>query len=206
MRAVLIDDHQLIRDAVSRVLSEQLEFDEVLQAPDLDAGLELLSDVQGVDLIIADLNMPGSAGPESLGALVDGFPDARVVVMSASESKEDVLGCVAAGVDGYVPKALPVPDMVAALRQVMDGTVFLPRALTRRGVEPRARAIRNLAGVEHLTTRQREVLDQLLLGRASKEIARALDVAEGTVKIHLAAIYRALGVRTRAEAISRLMS
>jgi DNA-binding NarL/FixJ family response regulator len=203
---VLIDDHELVREATGRLLQEQLGFEEISGTPDLESGLALLSEIGAVELIIVDLNMPGSSGPESLAALVEAFPEARIVVMSASEAKEDVLGSLSAGVDGYVPKAMPVADMIAAIQQVLNGAMFVPRALTRRGVEAAPRARRSLAGVEHLTLRQREVLDQLLLGLSSKEIARALDVAEGTVKIHLAAIYRALGVRTRAEAISRLMA
>ena len=206
MQAVLIDDHELVRDSVGRILCEKLGFDTTLEAADLEAGLTVLSEAGEVDLIVVDLHMPGSNGPESLIALVEAFPASRIVVMSGSEAKEDVLGCISAGVDGYVPKSLSVSEMVAAIQQVLDGGMFVPRALTRRGVEPQPRIRSNLAGVENLTARQREVLDQLLLGRSSKEIARALEVAEGTVKIHLAAIYRALGVRTRAEAISRLMS
>lgn len=206
MRAVLIDDHHLIRDAVGRLLRESLGFADVLEAPDLETGLDLLAGAGDIDLIVADLNLPGSSGPEALGALAEGFPAARIVVISGSEAKEDVLGCLAAGVDGYIPKSLSVPEMTDALHQVMGGSMFVPRAITRRGVEPPARIPRQVQGLQHLTPRQREVLEQLLLGRSSKEIARALDVAEGTVKIHLAAIYRALGVKTRAEAIARLMA
>ncbi|WP_395671087.1 response regulator [Phenylobacterium sp.] len=207
MRAVVIDDHALIRDSLRHVLLEELDADEVIEAETLDQGLEDLAAAEGtVDLIIVDLNMPGESGPESVGALVEAFPAAKVVVVSASEAKDDVMGCLAAGVDGYIPKTLSVAEMVAALRQVLDGAMFVPRALTRRGVEPpRPRARLHMPGVDNLTARQREVLDELLLGRSSKEIARTLAVAEGTVKIHLAAIYRALGVRSRAEAISRLM-
>jgi DNA-binding NarL/FixJ family response regulator len=95
--------------------------------------------------------------------------------------------------------------MVAAVAQVLQGGVYVPRALTRRGVEAPSRPPRTLPAVENLTGRQREVLDELLLGRSSKEIARSLGVAEGTIKIHLAAIYRALGVRTRSEAFSKMM-
>lgn len=206
MRALLIDDHHLIRDAVGRLLRESLGFTEALEAPDLESALDLLAEAGEIDLIVADLNLPGSSGPEALGALVEGFPSARIVVISGSEAKEDVLGCLAAGVDGYIPKSLSVAEMTAALSQVMNGGMFVPRAITRRGVDPAPRAPRNIQGLQHLTPRQREVLEQLLLGRSSKEIARALIVAEGTVKIHLAAIYRALGVRTRAEAIAKLMA
>lgn len=206
MRAVLIDDHELIRDSVRRVLMDEFDFEEVHQADDLESGLDLLSGIGHIDLIVTDLIMPGTSGPESLAALVEAFPASSIIVMSGSEAKEDVLGCLSAGVDGYIPKSLSVSEMVAAIRQVLSGGTYVPRALARRGVESAPRAKLTAAGVDHLTPRQREVLDQLLLGQASKEIARALRLAEGTVKIHLAAIYRALGVRTRAEAIARLMA
>jgi len=205
MRAILIDDHAIIRDGVSRVLTEKLQFEEVFQASDLTEALDLLADAGEVQLIVTDLNMPGASGPESLVALVEAFPAASIIVMSASETKEDVLGCLSAGVDGYIPKSLPVPEMVSAIRQVLAGGTFLPRALARRGVEAAPRA-KTAAGMDQITPRQRDVLDQLLLGQSSKQIARVLHVAEGTVKIHLAAIYRALGVRTRAEAISKLIA
>ena len=204
LRALVIDDHELIRDGMRRVLEDALEFSEVRQAATLDEGLELLADVSP-DLILVDLNMPGSDGPESLVALVDAFPESSIVVMSASEAKEDVLGSLAAGVDGYVPKSLAVPEMVAALQQVLSGGTFVPRGLTRGASAP-AKPRQPLEGLDNLTARQREVVDQLLLGQSSKEIARALDVAEGTVKIHLAAVYRVLGVNTRAAAISKLMT
>jgi DNA-binding NarL/FixJ family response regulator len=203
-RALVIDDHELIRDGMRRVLEDALEFSEVRQAATLDEGLELLAGLSP-DLILVDLNMPGSDGPESLVALVDAFPESSIVVMSASEAKEDVLGSLAAGVDGYVPKSLGVPEMVAALQQVLSGGTFVPRGLTRGASAP-AKPRQPLDGLDNLTARQREVVEQLLLGQSSKEIARALDVAEGTVKIHLAAVYRVLGVNTRAAAISKLMT
>ncbi|MEA1015962.1 response regulator transcription factor [Sphingosinicella sp. LY1275] len=205
LRALVIDDHELIRDGMRRVLEDALEFGEVRQAATLDEGLELLGAGLAPDLILVDLNMPGSDGPESLVALVDAFPESSIVVMSASEAKEDVLGSLAAGVDGYVPKSLAVPEMVAALQQVLSGGTFVPRGLTRGASAP-AKPRQPLDGLDNLTARQREVVEQLLLGQSSKEIARVLDVAEGTVKIHLAAVYRVLGVNTRAAAISKLMT
>jgi DNA-binding NarL/FixJ family response regulator len=203
--AVLIDDHELVRDGLRQVLLVELGFASVLEAGDLESGLELLGSNGHADLIVTDLNMPGSSGPESLLALVEAFPSSKIVVLSGSEEKSDVLGCLSAGVDGYIPKSLPVPEMVRAVRQVMAGGSFVPRSLARRGVEhsPRTRTSTTPA-VDHLTSRQREVLEQLLLGQSSKMIARALNIAEGTVKIHLSAIYRALGVQTRAEAIAKL--
>ncbi|KQZ02654.1 hypothetical protein ASD21_22110 [Caulobacter sp. Root1455] len=142
-------------------------------------------------------------------ALVEAFPDARIVVISGSESRDDIVGCLAAGVDGYIPKSLSVVEIVAAIESILSGQMFVPRNILRRGavvVDPPSRARREIVGMEHLTPRQREVLGELLLAKTSKEIARALNVVEGTVKIHLAAIYRALGVRSRSEAIAKLAS
>lgn len=206
MRAVVIDDHELIRDSLQRVLKDTFAATEVLEADDLEAGLQLLSDQAPADLIIVDLNLPGSAGPESIRAFVEAFPTSHVIVISGSEANSDVIGCLSAGVNGFIPKSHSVGEMVGAIRQVLEGGVYVPRALKRRGIEPETRVRKPMPALDNLTPRQREVLDQLLLGRASKAIARNLDVAEGTVKIHLAAIYRALGVKSRAEAISKLMS
>jgi DNA-binding NarL/FixJ family response regulator len=211
MRAAIIDDHQLVRDSLRRLLVDDLGFEDVIEAADLETGLERLAEAGDVELIVVDLNLPGNGGPQSMGALAEAFPASRVLVVSGSDSRQDVLACLAAGVDGYAPKALPVAELVGAIRDVLAGRVYVPRALARRGAVPTepapASAPRPTApAVEHLTPRQREVLDQLLRGQSSKEIARALDVAEGTVKIHLAAIYRALGVRSRAEAMARLMT
>ncbi len=205
MKAFLIDDHELFRAGLRLLLEDHLDFTETFDAPSLDAGLELLAREGPADLIVTDLNMPGSSGPESVRALIEAFPEARVVVISASEASSDILACISAGVDGYIPKSLPAADMVAALQQVLSGSVYVPRTMGRREAttEPRPHKPA-LPGVDHLTERQRQVLDELLTGKSSKEIARVLDVAEGTVKIHLAAIYRALGVRSRAEAIARL--
>jgi DNA-binding NarL/FixJ family response regulator len=96
-------------------------------------------------------------------------------------------------------------EIAAAIRQVLEGQIFAPPALGKREA-PAPNRLSVGDGEDKLTTRQKEVLNELLKGQASKEIARTLDIAEGTVKIHLAAIYRALGVRTRAEAIARLKS
>ena len=113
MRAVLIDDHELIRDSLRRVLADHFAAGEIREACDLDAGLQLLADSQPPELIIADLNMPGSSGPESIGALVEAFPSANVVVMSASELQSDVIGCLSAGVAGYITKSVAAVDVSA---------------------------------------------------------------------------------------------
>lgn len=205
MRALIADDHELFRSGLKQLLLDVLNAQDVREAETLDQAIEILTNEGAGDLVLVDLRMPGMSGSDDLAALRDGFPDAKVAVVSAWEGRNEIIAALSAGVHGYIPKSLSANEIAAAIRSVLDGNIFVPAALGRReAVEPEPRPQPN--GDEKLTARQREVLSELLKGRASKEIARSLDIAEGTVKIHLAAIYRALGVRTRAEAIAKLKS
>ncbi|MBP6690564.1 MAG: response regulator transcription factor, partial [Hyphomonadaceae bacterium] len=110
-----------------------------------------------------------------------------------------------AGVHGYIPKSLSSTQIATALQGILEGRIFVPPAMGKReGAPGEGSGGAFKLDQDKLTLRQRDVLQELLKGQASKEIARTLDIAEGTVKIHLAAIYRALGVRTRAEAIAKM--
>jgi DNA-binding NarL/FixJ family response regulator len=199
--ATRADGHELIRDGLRQLLVDELQIQEVLEAASFDQTIELLLEKGAGDLIIVDLRMPGLSGPEALAALRDGFPRAKLAVLSASEDRADILAALEAGVHGYVPKSLPAAEIAAALKAVLAGRIFVPAVIGRRDKEI-ARLPPAQGASPSMTVRQRQVFQQLLKGQASKEIARTLGIAEGTVKIHLAAIYRALGVRTRAEAIS----
>jgi DNA-binding NarL/FixJ family response regulator len=207
IRVLIADDHELFRSGLKQLLVDVLRADEVREAETMDEALEILTAEGARDLVLVDWRMPGMSGAESLAALRDGFPEAKVAVVSAWEERADVLAAFGAGVHGYIPKSLPSAEIGAALRSILDGGIYAPPSLGRREQSARpAAAQAGASGQEKLTTRQKEVLDELLKGQSSKEIARGLDIAEGTVKIHLAAIYRAIGVRTRAEAIARLKS
>ena len=205
LSVLIADDHELFRSGLKQLLIDELDADQVREAETFDQAIELLTNEGAGDLILIDLRMPGMCGAESLAALRDAFPDAKVAVISAWEERAEIFAALAASIHGYIPKSLPAAEIAEALRAVLDGRIFVPPSIGKReqGVVEQA-APRGAA--EGLTARQKDVLAELLKGRASKEIARTLDIAEGTVKIHLAAIYRALGVRTRAEAIARLAS
>jgi DNA-binding NarL/FixJ family response regulator len=205
-RVLLIDDHQLVRDALHRLLTDVFGIGTVIEADSLAGGLAHIIAGPAIDMLLVDLNLPDTNGPASLAALVDMLPDARIAVISSSTDPEDVLGCLALGVDGYLPKELSTAELVQALENILEGGSYVPRNLTRRGPATAQKSTYKLAEIPNLTPRQAEVLDQLRLGKTSKEIARTLDMAEGTVKIHLAAIYRVMGVRTRAEVIAKLLA
>jgi DNA-binding NarL/FixJ family response regulator len=207
IRALIADDHELFRSGLKQLLVDVLGAEDVREAETFDRAIDMLTNDGAGDLVLVDLRMPGMNGAEALAALRDGFPDAKIAVVSGWEERAEILAALGAGVHGYIPKSLPSAEIADALRSILDGRIYVPAAIGRREPgAPAASAPLAASGQDKLTGRQKEVLTELLKGQASKEIARTLDIAEGTVKIHLAAIYRALGVRTRAEAIARLKS
>lgn len=199
-RVLVADDHELFRDAIKRLVSDTWPGVALDEAGDLDGALEQLADGGAIDLVLIDLKMPGLNGPESLSALREGYPDTKIIVVSASETKDDILAALGAGVHGYVPKSLTSKAIKAAIESVLAGGVFVPAQVTERSTPAAAKP--SAGSQPHLTARQGEVLESLATGASNKEIARKLNLTEGTVKIHLAAIYRVIGVKSRGEAIA----
>ncbi|MDP3545431.1 MAG: response regulator transcription factor [Phreatobacter sp.] len=199
--AVIADDHGLYRMGLAFTLKDRLGFDGVVEAASLDEALARLDDAEGIALALFDLSMPGMQSAASLAAVRECYPDLPMAVVSGSENRADVLAALAAGVNGFVPKGLRDNDLVAALETILSGAIYVPSSLaqaTGPGGEPASGS-----GAFHLgrlTPRQRDVLGLLVEGRSNKEIARALDLGHGTVKIHLAAVFRHLGVSNRAAA------
>lgn len=206
IRALIADDHELFRSGMKQLLIDVLHAEDVREAESMDRALEILTNEGAGDLVLVDWRMPGMSGAESLAALRDGFPEAKVAVISAWEDRSDILAALGAGVHGYIPKSLASTQIASALQGILEGRIFVPPAMGKRDGAPGDSGAGGAFKLDQdkLTLRQRDVLQELLKGQASKEIARTLDIAEGTVKIHLAAIYRALGVRTRAEAIAKM--
>lgn len=197
--AVIADDHGMYRMGLAFTLKDRLGFDDVEEAASLDEALARLGDTDDIALAIFDLSMPGMQSAASLAAVRECYPDLPIAVVSGSDSRGDVLAALAAGVNGFVPKGLRDDDLVAALRTILGGAIYVPATLaqaTAAAAEPGAARI----DLSRLTPRQREVLTLLVEGRSNKEIARALDLGHGTVKIHLAAVFRHLGVSNRAAA------
>ncbi len=156
--------------------------------------------------------MPGVSGPESLGVIKETYPDVRVAIVSGSEERSDVLKAVATGLGGYVPKSLQDDEIVAALRDILDGRIYVPRFMTSQGSTVATRALPEPAekasassatASKPISPRQRDVLECVRRGLSNKEIARELEIVEGTVKIHLAALFSHFGARNRTELATR---
>lgn len=198
MKLLIADDHALTREGL-RLLLRQLDDDvRVHEAASYDELSALLTEHPDADLAIVDLHMPDPEGKGSLAALRSQHPTAPVVVLSGSEDAQDMRRALGVGAMGFLPKSAPPAVLLNALRLVLSGGIYVPPALLAQGVATPADAA---GSAVTLTPRQRGVLEQLVLGRSNKEIARTLGMSEATVKVHLGAIFRALNVTSRTQAV-----
>jgi DNA-binding NarL/FixJ family response regulator len=161
--------------------------------------------------------MPGMAGLESLAAVKSIYPGTHIAVISGSENRDNVLKAIGTGLSGYIPKSLPDEKIAQALEMMLGGNIFVPPFMIAAAAPPKpapraidpvaapltATVMADPARLEALTPRQRDVLNYIVLGRTNKEIARELDIAEGTVKIHLAALFAQFGAHNRTELATR---
>jgi DNA-binding NarL/FixJ family response regulator len=200
--AIVADDHELMREALRLVLTMRLGFAQAITVSSFDEALEQLTATPGVSLALFDLHMPGLENAASVGAVRECFPDVRVAMVSGSTDRQDILQALEAGVHGYIPKALSTDEICEALRSILDGHVYVPATLPdiRRAGGPRPKPAAASDELSRLTRRQREVLELITEGKSNKEIARALRLGEGTVKIHVAAVLQALSVPNRSAA------
>ncbi len=206
MKILIADDHRLVIEAVKAKLAElggDIAFEVAL---DVDALLACAD--RDIDLALVDLHMPGAEGFSHVDALRRRHPALPVIVLSGSEEPALMRSALDRGALGFIPKAYSAEVMLSAVRLVLAGGVYvppmllsgLPLANTLDGDAPATpTTLENLHRV--LTERQVEVLRLLSQGKPNKLIGRSLGISEGTVKIHLAAIFRALNVRNRTEAV-----
>jgi DNA-binding NarL/FixJ family response regulator len=205
MRILLIDDHTLFRDALSVVLG-QLSADLTLfSAGTADEARAAVAYYADLDLVLLDLYLPGVRDCSLVRDLAEALISVPIVVVTASERPEDVRASLDAGAAGYIPKTIGSQDLLAALRQVLAGDIYVPASLLA-AMRARATAAAPMApalpsDANALTGRQLEVLSLLAQGLPNKGIARRLDLSEGTVKLHVSAILRALAARNRTEAV-----
>ncbi|MDX2101817.1 MAG: DNA-binding response regulator [Alphaproteobacteria bacterium] len=203
MRILIADDHSLFRDGLRHVLSGLDGQLEILEAGSLPEALSTLEAEDPFDLVILDLAMPGMIGPASLAEVRRLVTDAPVVVISASEDSQDIRAALEAGAAGYIPKSVRGNVMLQALQLVITGSVYIRPSGTE--FQARANLIRTDDGFSAriralLTDRQMDVLRLLAEGKPNKEIARQLNLAEGTVRVHVNAVLKALSARNRTEA------
>lgn len=202
---LVLDDHPFVHTVLVRLLAELEPGGRVAVAHRLDQALSSLRDNPAPDLILADLHLPDGNGTEVLARLRQQRPECPIAVFSAAADSPTILRCLEAGAIGYIPKTHSNEAVLNALRLINSGCPYVPpevliqtngrtRLEARLGSAPSPRHL-------GLTDRQIDVLRLILRGLPNKLICRNLQLAEGTVKVHVSAVLRALGVRNRTQAV-----
>lgn len=197
---LIADDHPLFRSALQQALSLGLGPEVRLVEAASIAELELrLAEKNDWDLVLLDLNMPGAYGFSGLVLLRGQYPQIPVVMVSAQEEAAVVARSREFGASGFIPKSSALETIQQAVRQVLDGEVWWPQ-VSAQAASVSAEAKAASAGLASLTPQQFRVLTMVCDGLLNKQIAFELSVSEATIKAHVTAIFRKLGVRTRTQA------
>lgn len=194
---IIADDHPLFRNALFQSIHMAISGANLLEADSLEALLKVLEKEPEPDLLLLDLKMPGSNGMSGLIHLRSQYPDLPIVVVSASEETSIVSQVKTHGAFGFIPKSSDMKSLIGALNQILAGDSYFP-----------AGAIKNSAACDDLATKiaaltpqQYKVLGMLSDGLLNKQIAYDLEVSEATIKAHMTAIFRKLGVKNRTQAV-----
>ena len=200
MKILVIDDHPLVVDALAQLLPQIDPGVVVRTALDPREAVAVLDNEPDVALVLLDLALPGARGLDFLGDLKLDYPGVPVIVISATHDRATVMAALGAGAHGFIAKTADVTMLLDAIRRVLDGGVCMPGDAAMPdgdGVHIDSRTL-------GLTARQTDVLKLLVQGKPNKLICRDLKLSEGTVKVHVSAILKALHVRSRTEAIAAL--
>lgn len=202
----LADDHPIVRAALRAALAALGPNTRFVEADDAASVLAVVDGEPELDLILMDLHMPGSAGTATVRAVRARAPQLPVAVVSADEDPAAVAELLRMGVCGFIPKSDSANVIVSAVRLILAGGTYVPPRLVHgdaRGAGDDGAGNGTEAGDERLglTARQHDVLRLLGEGKSNKVIARELGITEGTVKVHLLAVFRALHVRNRTAAV-----
>lgn len=205
MKILVVDDHTLFREGLVLLLEALGQQVQIVQAEDAAAALRQVAAHPDLEVVMLDLVMPGPGGIELLPEIKRSIPEVPVVILSSDERQSTVTAAIEKGASGYIPKTSTGEVMRGALRLVMAGGIYIPpvvlRDEARSGRDDRPRSAPASPGDLGITPRQVEVLDCLLVGMPTKVIASRLGLSDSTVKTHTMAIFRALKVRNRTEAV-----
>ena len=196
LKLMLVDDHYLVRMGLASIIALE---------PDMTVCAEASSGEQArglyrahrPDVTLMDLRLPGMSGTETLQAIRADFPDARIVMISTYVCDEEIYGALQAGAMAYLVKSVQREELTRAIRKAAVGQRHIPGEVASRLADRVTRS--------QLSTRELEVLRLLVVGRRNREIAGALDITEGTVKLHVSSILGKLGAADRTEAVTRAL-
>ena len=207
-RFLIWDEQTIYRAGLRSFIGAEIPRAEVIEASNLPQALDHIRN-STIDLVLVGTGRSSLAALNSLKAARETSPSTRFAVVSTSDTRADILATLAAGFHGFISKHQSDTEILAAVTSILAGQIYVPASFAKIGGGSALSsqfdgeafpALSTEADVLKLTKRQREVLTLLARGLSNKEIARALDIAEATTKIHMAALLRGLGVRNRTEA------
>ena len=199
-RVLIIDDHPLFRRGVSQLLELNQGFELVGEAASGQEGIDLAKQLDP-DLILLDLNMKGMSGLETLSTMRDLEIDARIILITVSNSPEDLVAAIRAGSDGYILKDNDPDDILKLIDDAMHGqTAISPELTSLLATALREERVLEQRNHASLTERENAILKCLAAGKSNKLIARELDIMESTVKVHIRNLLKKLKFRSRVEA------
>lgn len=198
---LIADDHPLFREALTAALQPFFPSLEIVESDSLESTLDAITTHRDIDLVLLDLQMPGSEQLYGLMCLVQTYPDVPVAVISATDTPRVIAQVMAFGAGAFIPKSSRSQDIADAVNAVIAGDTWLPAGLEEEinNVDEEQSSIAQL--VSELTPKQFQVLKKLQDGKLNKQIAFEMHVTEATIKAHISAIFRKLNVNTRTQAV-----
>lgn len=205
LKLLVVEDHVLVREGLVQTLRQLDETVDIREAWDCDSACVALDQADDFDLVLLDLALPEVDGLTCLKIFRKSYPMLPIVIVSAYDDANTVSRALEAGASGFVPKAYSGDRLLEALRQVLDGAIYIPEQTLPAGTGINLAVPRAANGISPgeagLTARQADVLGLMVKGCSNREIAELLGLSEGTVKIHVSAIFRTLGVSSRTQAL-----
>lgn len=198
---IIADDHPLFRAALKQAVNQAVPDARIVEVESIKSLQAAVDAHPDADLVLLDLNMPGAHGFSGLVFMRGQYPGLPVVVVSGSEELQVMRRSIDYGASGFIPKSAPLPTITSAICDVLDGEVWLPDGVAEKIERLQGDATDFSEKLASLTPQQFRVLGMLAEGLLNKQIAYDLDVSEATIKAHITAVFRKLGVRNRTQAV-----
>lgn len=205
LKLLVVEDHALVREGLVRLLGQIERGATVMESADFESALTVLDNEGEFDLVLLDLALPGIDGFAGLDILRRRYPSMPVAVVSAFDDTPTITRVLNLGASGFIPKAFSGEALLSAVREVLAGNIFRPSGQQSARLDDATPVPPSKVSVKPdeigITDRQAQVLALMVRGLSNRDIADQLDLSEGTVKIHATAVFKALGVNSRTQAL-----
>jgi len=203
IKILIVDDHPMMREALRTSLSAEEDMKVIAEAANGVEALKLLETLEP-DLIMMDLLMPEMSGLETIEKIINGNPQAKILVLTSMEEEDRVVSAIQAGALGYFPKTAPREYLLEAIRRVADGAPYMPTGITLKLFQGlrRTRTVPASDPQITITARQREIMMLMAEGKSDEEISEILHLQESTVRAHIHHIQQRLGLDSRSQTVA----